>query len=158
MAGEDKNVIIAYDGSPNAEYALDWYVKNVYRPGKHVVLFHVPEIHVITQTSSWTSPVTMDPRTVAALLQEEQNRVQNDLEIFADKLRSLSIGGKVKSVAASKPGEAIVEEANESHAELVVAGTRGLGKIRRTLVGSVSDYLVHHCNCPVLVVKIPKNQ
>nr|KAG5693780.1 hypothetical protein BaRGS_029410 [Batillaria attramentaria] len=134
MAGEDKNVIIAYDGSPNAEYALDWYVKNVYRPGKHVVLFHVPEIH------------------------EEQNRVQNDLEIFADKLRSLSIGGKVKSVAASKPGEAIVEEANESHAELVVAGTRGLGKIRRTLVGSVSDYLVHHCNCPVLVVKIPKNQ
>ena len=63
------------------------------------------------------------------------------------------LGGKVKSVAAAKPGEGIVKECQD--ANMVVVGSRGLGAVRRTLLGSVSDYLVHHCHCPVLVVKHP---
>ena len=53
----------------------------------------------------------------------------------------------------SKPGSAIVKCAEEVGANLIVMGTRGLGKIRRTLMGSVSDYVVHHAHCPVLVCR-----
>merc|ERR1719394_2365613 len=38
---------------------------------------------------------------------------------------------------------------------MVVVGTRGTGKVRRTILGSVSDYLVHHAHCPVVVCRHP---
>jgi nucleotide-binding universal stress UspA family protein len=50
-----------------------------------------------------------------------------------------------------KPGEFIVNVAAREKANYVVMGTRGLGKIRRTIMGSVSDYVVHHSICPVIV-------
>ena len=52
-----------------------------------------------------------------------------------------------------KPGQAIVDFAEKSKATFIVTGTRGMGKIRRTVMGSVSDYIVHHSPCPVLVCR-----
>ena len=52
-----------------------------------------------------------------------------------------------------KPGETIVKTATEANATMIVTGTRGLGKIRRTIMGSVSGYVVHHAHCPVLVFR-----
>ena len=49
------------------------------------------------------------------------------------------------------PGEAIVKIAEDENATMIVMGTRGLGVIRRTILGSVSDYVVHHAKCPVLI-------
>ncbi len=43
--------------------------------------------------------------------------------------------------------------AEETGADLVVMGSRGLGGIRRALMGSVSDSVVRHAHCPVLVVR-----
>ena len=37
-----------------------------------------------------------------------------------------------------------------------IVGSRGLGAVKRTLLGSVSDYCVHNCACPVLIVKKPE--
>ena len=51
------------------------------------------------------------------------------------------------------PGHFIVDSANKEKAGLIVMGTRGMGKIRRTIMGSVSDYVVHHAHCPVMVCK-----
>lgn len=67
------------------------------------------------------------------------------------------LGGKVKSVMASKPGEGILKAAEEEQATLIVVGSRGRGTLRRTLMGSVSDYLVHHSHIPVFVCKHPKH-
>ncbi|KAF0915166.1 hypothetical protein E2562_034078 [Oryza meyeriana var. granulata] len=52
--------------------------------------------------------------------------------------------------------EAICQAVEEMRADLLVLGSRGLGKIKRAFLGSVSDYLVHHACCPVLVVKPTK--
>jgi nucleotide-binding universal stress UspA family protein len=42
--------------------------------------------------------------------------------------------------------------AEQMGADLVVLGGRGLGGVRRALIGSVSDSVVRHAHCPVLVV------
>ncbi len=50
--------------------------------------------------------------------------------------------------------EQIVNLAEEIRAGLIVVGSRGRSGIRRALMGSVSDSVVHHAHCPVLVVRI----
>ncbi len=54
---------------------------------------------------------------------------------------------------AGVPGHAIVKVAREENADLIVTRCRGLGTIRRTLLGSVSDYVVHHSDVPVIVCR-----
>ena len=45
----------------------------------------------------------------------------------------------------------IVEKAKEYNPKLIIMGSRGLGKVRRTILGSVSDYVLHHAHCTVAV-------
>jgi nucleotide-binding universal stress UspA family protein len=52
----------------------------------------------------------------------------------------------------------IVALAEELRADLIVMGSRGLGGLRRALMGSVSDSVVRHAHCPVLVVRPEKGQ
>jgi len=54
------------------------------------------------------------------------------------------------------PGEAVVTVADSHDADLIVVGSRGLGAVQGVLFGSVSRWLVTHCDRPVLVVKVPK--
>jgi nucleotide-binding universal stress UspA family protein len=46
--------------------------------------------------------------------------------------------------------------AEDIGAGLIVIGSRGLGGLRRALMGSVSDSVVRHAHCPVLVVRLEK--
>ena len=64
--------------------------------------------------------------------------------------------GKFEVEPTGKPGEAIVKFAEEKKVTMVIMGTRGLGSIRRTIMGSVSDYVVHHAHCPVIVCRPKK--
>ncbi|KAF8109522.1 hypothetical protein N665_0095s0089 [Sinapis alba] len=52
--------------------------------------------------------------------------------------------------------EMICQAVEQMQVDLLVVGSRGLGKIRRAFIGSVSDYCAHHANCPILIVKPPK--
>ena len=63
------------------------------------------------------------------------------------------ISGMVKTEPGSKPGEIICRVAEDEKVTMVVMGTRGLGKVRRTIMGSVSDFVVHHAHCPVIVCR-----
>ncbi|GMY14365.1 universal stress protein YxiE isoform X2 [Fagus crenata] len=54
------------------------------------------------------------------------------------------------------PKDMICQAAEQMHADLLVVGSRGLGKIKRAFLGSVSDYCAHHAKCPILIVRPPK--
>src|ERR671933_2463073 len=64
-------------------------------------------------------------------------------------------GGTVAQahLGAGTPAREIVNLAEELGAGLIVMGSRGRGGIRRALMGSVSDSVVRHAHCPVLVVR-----
>jgi len=56
-------------------------------------------------------------------------------------------------LTAGRPEAEIVTLAEEIGAGLIVMGSRGVGGIRRALMGSVSDSVLQHAHCPVLVVR-----
>ncbi|GAV86123.1 Usp domain-containing protein, partial [Cephalotus follicularis] len=53
------------------------------------------------------------------------------------------------------PKDMICQAAEEMHIDLLVVGSRGLGKLKRAFLGSVSDHCAHHAKCPILIVKPP---
>ena len=55
----------------------------------------------------------------------------------------------------NRPGEVICKLVEDKKAQLIVMGSRGMGTLRRTFLGSVSDYCVHHAHCPVAIVPPP---
>jgi nucleotide-binding universal stress UspA family protein len=61
-------------------------------------------------------------------------------------------------VVMGDPRAEIVRQAEEWKADLVVLGARGLGGVKRFLLGSVSDAVARHARCPVLVVKGPRRK
>ena len=53
--------------------------------------------------------------------------------------------------------EEIVTFADELEVDLIIVGSRGLHRIRRTLAGSVSESVFRHAHCPVMVVRAKDN-
>jgi nucleotide-binding universal stress UspA family protein len=53
------------------------------------------------------------------------------------------------------PRDEILYKVEELKADVLVVGSRGLGSFKRALLGSVSDYLVHHLKIPVIVARPP---
>jgi nucleotide-binding universal stress UspA family protein len=62
-------------------------------------------------------------------------------------------GGVEREVSVGRAGEEIVAAAAKAGVDLVVVGARGLGRVRRLVLGSVSDYVLHHAQSPVLIVR-----
>jgi nucleotide-binding universal stress UspA family protein len=58
-----------------------------------------------------------------------------------------------RRVEQGYPAEVIVSLASDEAVDLIVIGNRGMSGVGRFLVGSVSDRVVHHAPCSVLVVK-----
>ena len=56
-------------------------------------------------------------------------------------------------VLAGSAARAIVEEAENWHADLIVLGSHGHGFWKRTFVGTVSDQVLHHAPCSVLIIR-----
>jgi nucleotide-binding universal stress UspA family protein len=82
---------------------------------------------------------------------------ERDAEKFlkeqAEKINS--DGGKVAEthLRSGDPDKEILRAAESLGVGLIVMGSRGLGAISRMLIGSVSDSVVRHAHCPVLVMR-----
>jgi nucleotide-binding universal stress UspA family protein len=72
-------------------------------------------------------------------------------EKFADLMRKHNVTGRIQAVLCARPGELIVDLAEKEHCTMIIIGSRGLGMLRRTIMGSVSDYVLHHAHCPVVI-------
>lgn len=147
--GGPRIVVVAVDRSQQAEQALEWYLSTVHRPENQLVLVHVPE----GPTLKMASGQHLSEGEVQKLVELEKQENAEMTTKFKGLLEKYGVKGEYRVVYSSKPGEAIVEASKTERATMVIMGTRGMGSIRRTIMGSVSDYVVHHSDVPVIICR-----
>lgn len=148
--GSSRVVMIAVDASKHSDEAFEWYLANMAREADDVKVVHCAEFNLDLGFG-----LNYDEKQIQQITQqvkEQQDKVDQLKSSYVDRLRG-KIKGEAFVLTGKKPGEAIIAEAEKQNVNLIIMGTRGLGKIRRTFLGSVSDYVVQHARCPVVVVR-----
>ena len=90
-----------------------------------------------------------DPRVYEQMRQSSRALLDEQ----AEKMRDAGAKITKKHLRNGRPGQEIVALAEELGAGLIVMGGRGLGGMKRALMGSVSDSVVRHAHCPVMVAR-----
>ncbi len=121
--------------------------------GSKLVLFNVYE-PLIDRISS-TDPASIPAVTMSERSQRVQGAPEYSLKfLMACKERVKS--GKVFveiELAEGEPVDEIVKKAKRGQFDLIVMGARGLGTLKKLLIGSVSEGVLKKAPCPVLIVK-----
>ncbi|MCA9539418.1 MAG: universal stress protein [Myxococcales bacterium] len=142
-------IVVAVDDSPDSTRVVE-FVKHM-ATGSDLTLILAHAWHVPPEVAGLAGQLSADGSYV--------NRVRARLIAASDALLArcqAAIGGAAIHVETAsvegKPGPALVEVARVHQAEAVAIGRRGRGRVKSLLLGSVSDYVVHHAACPVIVV------
>lgn len=155
MGEKQRLILLPVDCSIHSERAFTWYVDNMYKPGDGVGIVHIHEPPSIPTKFSTMGPMVLpddwknDVRASLAAARdcaEKYRRRAEGLGIRCDVFFQ-SVQGSV--------GESICEIATKSNADGVIIGSRGLNGLRRTLLGSVSQYVITHCKSTVTVTPPP---
>lgn len=146
-----RKIVIAMDGSEYSEGALKWFAKNMYQKDRdEVIVLHVTDHRNSSSFGSNWMPV--DPTMVHMAYKEEEEKAKVAIKKLDAILMDAGVQGNVVR-AHGIPGEQIIQKSEELGVTMIIIASRGLGKIRRTILGSVSDYVVHHSSVPVIVCR-----
>ncbi|RIB25694.1 hypothetical protein C2G38_2241248 [Gigaspora rosea] len=146
-------IVIAIDQSEHSMHAFDWAIKNFLRKDSDlVVLVNIRPIPTVPGPYAIGASYMDFTEVITSL--EEQHRVSSHalLQEFAAKLKNHGFACKAIAMRGDARDE-IVRKVSEVNADALIVGSRGLGVLKRTFLGSVSDHCCHHCDCTVIVVK-----
>lgn len=149
-------ILVAVDESEESINALEWALDNLFKSQDRIILIHAQRDAVSSFAPG--SPVFMVPAEVVNLLENDIKKCTE--AIFAkamDLCKSKSLTPEVEAHTGDAR-EVICDAAKKYNSDMVVLGSHGYGAFKRVLLGSVSDYCVHHIHCPVVVVKPQHNK
>lgn len=101
----------------------------------------------------------IDPRTLQLPGGRFRSRVDQERTRLESAAAELVLRGRRDQVPTTfliwegDPAESIVDAAESEGADMIVVGSHGRGALGRALIGSVSDQVVRHAPCPILVVR-----
>jgi nucleotide-binding universal stress UspA family protein len=93
------------------------------------------------------------PAEFEDVVRENRREAKELLEQQAKRIEESGVTVKETHLREGRADKEIVEVAEEIGAGLIVMGSRGHGRLRRSLLGSVSESVVRHAHCPVTIVR-----
>lgn len=153
-----EKILVPLDGSDHSVRALEKAVQIAKKFSGKVTLIYAYSVSM--QPIILPEPATLSSPTIPILTAAEISRVVEAARTTGERiLKDGEAKAKTEGVAVKAmlvEGHAvqeIVRTAKEDNFDLIVMGARGVSHIRSLLLGSVSDGVIHHALCPVLVVK-----
>jgi nucleotide-binding universal stress UspA family protein len=136
-----ERIVVGFDGSEHARKALE-RAADIANGATVAVVSAANVSRYLRDPAGGIAPV--DPADV-----EAREKALADARQYLESrgVTGLYIHG------TGRPADVIVQEAEESGADLIVVGTRGHGAAHQLFMGSVSTNVVHHAPCDVLVVR-----
>jgi nucleotide-binding universal stress UspA family protein len=141
-------IIVGTDGSHDAHRALEWAMQEAaarYAPLTVVTVNEVP--------SGWTGNPMILPWDQPAL-EKARQAVEEAVAKAATQLGESQPASVTVRALNGFAAKELIEASRD--ADLLVVGSRGGGGFARLLLGSISDQMVHHAHCPVVVVPGPR--
>jgi nucleotide-binding universal stress UspA family protein len=144
-------VLLAIDGSEQSESALE-ISANYLKSATQIKIISVVELRY---------PIMSEPFAVSAdfyaeIEKNEKANAEENVKKAKETLQGLLANDSIEVttlVFLGNPSQQIVEEAESWNADLIIVGSHGYGFWQRTMLGSVSDSVIHHAPCSVMVVR-----
>ncbi|MEO5633095.1 universal stress protein [Gaiella sp.] len=144
-----REILVATDGSPAAQAALEEALALSLATGSGLAVITV--WRALQGDFGLAYPSTA---VLADILDAERTHAEVTLGVAVEQAVEAGVP-IITFLATGDPAESICAYATEIDARLVAVGTRGHGTVAALLLGSVSQAVVRHAPCPVLVVRDP---
>jgi nucleotide-binding universal stress UspA family protein len=151
-------ILVPLDGSEHSDRALVTALQIARNFKSEITLLHVYSVTVTPVVIP--EPTTLNPTGVPIATSAEVSKMVDAArdagkKILADgeqKVRAENVPVETSLREGNSPQE-IVKAAKEGQFDLIVIGARGIHRLRDLLMGSVTEGVVKHASCSVLVVK-----
>lgn len=152
-----QKILVPLDGSEHSLEALDVAIQIAKKFRGKITLVHVYSVVAVPVMMPEPSMATasipiMTTPDISKLVEAAQKVGKSILENGEQRAKVAKVEVN-KLLEEGHTVQQIVRVAREGDFELIVMGARGISHIREMLLGSVSDGVIHHVACPVLVVK-----
>lgn len=149
MGMKYKNILIAVDGSTEAEWALKKGIEIAKRNDAQITLAHIIDTRTFSTVEAYDRTIAERADMFAKELMEKYKR--DAIEAGVSKVEYVVDYGSPKVIIPK-------DLANKQKVDLIVCGATGMNAMERFLIGSVSENIVRYASCDVLVVRTSKEE
>lgn len=151
---------VALDYSPSSKYALKWALDNILRPNDHLIVVVVNREVLLEGGTAVLWEKSGTPFIPLADAEDAHIQRTYQLKIDEEVTKTLHEAAAKKITVVYKvywgdPKEKISSAVVDAPLDNLVMGCRGLSALKRTFMGSVSNYVTNNVPCPVTIVKLP---
>ena len=148
-------ILLATDGSAQSEAAIDMLKNFSFKSGDEMKIVSVVDMAVPMAIDIYGGYLP-DTTEMEKTAREHAEKVLSET---CERLEGICKNLTVTSdVLFGSPERRIVETAEEWGSDLIVVGSHGYSRWERLLLGSVSQSVVHHAPCSVMVVRPPSKK
>lgn len=144
-----KTILVPIDFSSHSRKAMETAVEFAKAFGADLHLVHAYSLPV-----GVVGPY--DYQIPASILAEMRSSAARRVDEEVKKVSRMGVAAK-GIITEGLPTQAILEAAEQLHADLIVMGTRGLTGLKHVVLGSVAERTIRHAPCPVLTVHAPED-
>lgn len=151
-------ILVAVDISPDSAQVFDKALTIAKQNSAHLRILHVlspeEEGYPSLPGIEMSLGLTLQERTIQDYLEQLEVFKKNGMDLlqsYFDQAVTAEVNVEITQKLGS-PGPTICDTAHSWEADLIVTGRRGRSRLGELILGSVSNYVLHHASCSVLVV------
>lgn len=149
MALKYENILVAVDGSKEAEWALKKAIEIAKRNNAKLLLTHVIDSRTFATVEAYD-------RTIAERAEHFANELMDN---YKKQVEDAGVKEVNIAIDYGSPKVKIAKDiAKKHHVDLIICGATGLNAVERFLIGSVSEHITRYAPCDVLVIRTQKEE